>query len=204
MTNLLASLTSLGPLTKGLLIAVGVLSLTSVGEGLLLYHEIGKKAEIVQAVKDAKVEATHIATVVQERDSNNVQATQTNTTDRIASDVSSLRNEDPSPYLPAVAKPSANPTGEGSPPVVLPGRYITELDAEDCVIAVDKAEGWQTFYNNLLTVRQEEMNEDGKHTNPNPSSSASSSQVVPGSPYLSLSSPVWTRERVGDEGNGKE
>lgn len=192
MTNPLTSLTSLAsPLTKGLMITVGVLSLTSVGEGFALYKVIESKGAVVQAVKDSNAQATHTAAVVAVRDNINVQDTQGDVSSRIASDLGELRASYPKSNLPDTSRPSGGTATVTAPPVVLPNEplpviAITLSDEEDCVVAIDVAEGWQSFYNNLLTIRKEEDGESADTSNP--SSSSSTPEVR--SPGIGESGPV--------------
>lgn len=205
MGSLVSSLTDLtvSPLSKGLAIALAVATVTAGVEGVLLKREIESKAACATSAKDAVTQAKQVNAVVKTRDADEVQQTQVSVSSTVAADVSRLRARPAaSAPVPTSADPTSGIDSSTTPSIILPDDrkwVVTERDEEDCVIAIDVAEGWQHFYKNIQTIR---IQENGESATGNNLGGTSSPQGVPSSPSISDAGSIRVGKRVGEGRDG--
>lgn len=163
----------------GKIVAVmgGALALSLIGNVYLLKHsehQVEKKVECVQAVKDTVQHATEKKVVIETRQDNATKFSEATIRARIAAVNNSLRHDQGGQS--DLSKPSDtahSPNGEGGNPL-----FFTEDDERICKVNTIKLIGWQEWYISQMLIRKEEDAANSKdHSVPSPRGGDSTGSV---------------------------
>jgi len=132
-------------------------------EGAVIHHEIAASGAVHQAIKDSNKAVAQKTAVIEKREMDVVQETQTDTSSGIASDIQRLRNNNQAGVIPETPTTTGGFTEGSAQAELLPNGsklVVSEADEEACVTDYDLVLAWQQFYNKLLSVQSEESVND--------------------------------------------